>query len=112
MIKELGYAETNEFADESRANNGGGYHQPLITFEYKGEKGTIHDTSCGDFGKWYEVIIGEKYFSYDGVSGYSYPEDRYYTNFTEDDREFISCFNSAYPEYSIYTREELERDFA
>lgn len=50
----LDWEEQNSFADSRRANNGGGYSQPQITFMYDGIEGVFNDTSCGDFGtrKW------------------------------------------------------------
>ncbi|MCK9470674.1 MAG: hypothetical protein M0Q88_02845 [Bacilli bacterium] len=111
-MKLLNIKETNLFANPSLANNGGGYSQPLITFEYEGDIITIHDTSCGEFGKRYKVIIGEKYFSYDGVSRDMLDVHRYSTNFEEVDRNFIDKFNYCYPEYRILTIEELEEEFS
>lgn len=46
--------EQNAFYDPDKANNGGGYSQPLkrTNFEYEGEEYEfVYDsTSCGDFG--------------------------------------------------------------
>lgn len=53
--------EQNDFFDESKSCNGGGYHQPLkkYSFEYNNENYvlTYNSTSCGDFGSRYYVRI-------------------------------------------------------
>ena len=56
-INILSCKETNGFYNPSKSRNGGGYHQPKIEFEVVGENihGTILDTSCGDFGRRYEI---------------------------------------------------------
>ncbi|EKI4464006.1 hypothetical protein PCV68_000984 [Staphylococcus pseudintermedius] len=54
-VKILKIEETNENANPAKANNGGGYSHPRITFEYKGIQGVYHDTSCGDFGTRYSL---------------------------------------------------------
>lgn len=47
-------SEQNAFYDPDKANNGGGYSQPLkkTTFEWQGEEYEFvyDDMSCGDFG--------------------------------------------------------------
>lgn len=48
---EKNWEETNDFADQDKACNGGGYSQPHIELEFiDGIKCFIDDTSCGDFG--------------------------------------------------------------
>lgn len=64
-INILSYKETNGFYDSSKSSNGGGYSQPKIEFEVadKNIHGTIWDTSCGDFGRRYDIeasIDGEQ----------------------------------------------------
>lgn len=53
--------EQNDFFDESKSCNWGGYHQPLkkYSFEYNNENYvlTYNSTSCGDFGSRYYVRI-------------------------------------------------------
>ena len=97
MIKEISREEQNSFADADKCNNGGGYFQPLITFEHNGKIGTIDDTGCGDFGDRYTVEYGEKYYTFDQVSNPSRSE----TNFTAADKEFIDEFNEKYRCYRI-----------
>lgn len=60
-MKTLEVKQGNPFYDASRTNNGGGYDQPIITFEHNGIVGTFSDRSCGDFGTRYEL-------EYDGIS--------------------------------------------
>lgn len=58
-LKLINEVEQNGFFNGNTQNNGGGYHQPLLTF--KGEYNNsslgviISDTSCGDFGTRYNV---------------------------------------------------------
>ena len=98
--------EANKFANPRLANNGGGYHQPLISFIYGKEKGEIEDTNCGDFGKRYRVRIGGKLFYYDEVS-------RNLTTYSDSnkaikkDNSFIKEFNKLYPEYEILDIKEV-----
>lgn len=68
--------EQNPFYDENRSNNGGGYHQPLLKYvgeiAYKPATVSINDTSCGEFGCRYGVIIeldDEKYEYYLNTMG-------------------------------------------
>jgi|LSQX01.3.fsa_nt_gb hypothetical protein len=93
MITEISRAEQNSHYDQAKCNNGGGYSQPLITFEYNGKIGTINDTSCGDFGDRYTVEYDGKYYTYDNASNPTREE----TNLTANDAEFVEEFNKAYP---------------
>ena len=56
--------EQNNFYDESRSNNGGGYHQPYQKYEFElgGKEYNLvyDDTSCGDFGARFNLKIFEK----------------------------------------------------
>ena len=53
--------EQNAFYDLDKANNGGGYSQPLkkTNFEYEGEEYEFvyDDMSCGDFGSRYTKTL-------------------------------------------------------
>ncbi len=53
--------EQNSFYDPDKANNGGGYSQPLkkVAFEYEGEEYEFvyDDMSCGDFGRRYTKTL-------------------------------------------------------
>jgi len=100
MIKVISIEEQNPYADANKCNDGGGYFQPLITFEYNGKIGTIDDANCGDFGRRYYIDFGDKFYHYDGVSCNTREE----TNFTEDDNQFIDAFNEKFPEYRIYPK--------
>lgn len=69
MFKIVSEVEQNAFYNEKCNNNGGGYHQPLITFVFNGVEGVIDDTSCGDFGSRYTIKYGRKYYSHDTING-------------------------------------------
>ena len=91
-IKVLKKVETNSFADSSRSNNGGGYSQPLITFEFAGIKGEFKDSSAGEFGTRYEIRYGGKSYVYDSMSDYLN-----FTNFDMvEDAEFIAAVKEAF----------------
>lgn len=53
--------EQNSFYDPAKSYNGGGYHQPYqkLTFDVEGQNYTLiyDNTSCGDFGKRYEIDL-------------------------------------------------------
>ena len=66
-FKILEVREQNPYADPMKANNGGGYSQPCITFIFNGVIGSIDDTSCGEFGVRYLVKFGEKAYSVDAM---------------------------------------------
>lgn len=52
------FEETNPYYDENRCHNGGGYSQPHIELMLSdGKKVVINDTSCGDFGCHYVIIL-------------------------------------------------------
>ena len=58
----------NPCYDPAKANNGGGYDQPIITFLIDGKQGVLEDTSCGDFGWRLRLEIeGEGIWSYNSV---------------------------------------------
>ena len=98
-ISIISIEERNPYADPDKCNDGGGYYQPSIIFEYDGQIGEIEDCNCGDFGKRYYISYGDKYYNFDGVS--SYEE----TNFTtEEDYQFIETFNKQFPQYRIYPK--------
>ncbi|ELV2914280.1 hypothetical protein SGH21_002425 [Staphylococcus pseudintermedius] len=54
-VKILKIEQSNPHFDEKKKNNGGGYDQPVVTFEYKGVIGTYRNSSCGDFGSRYHL---------------------------------------------------------
>ena len=60
-LKVLEDREQNSFYDPAKSYNGGGYHQPYqkLTFDIDGENYTLiyDNTSCGDFGKRYEINL-------------------------------------------------------
>ena len=101
-INIISTVETNSFADSSRANNGGGYSQPLITFEFDGIEGTFKDNSCGDFGKRYEIRYNGKLWTYDTMSTW-----KNYTNFDRhEDRDFIQAIFNEFG-FEIDNKEEI-----
>lgn len=67
-FKIIEWVEQNPFVEPTKANNGGGYSQPRIAFTYKGVKGFINDSSCGEFGERLEIVYGEKSYYCDFVS--------------------------------------------
>lgn len=75
----------NEFYDASKLNNGGGYDQPIITFEYKGIQGVYEDTSCGDFGTRESVEWDGKYAQW----GSMIEEENHYSEIPEADLQVI-----------------------
>lgn len=60
-LKVLEDREQNSFYDPEKSYNGGGYHQPYqkLTFDVEGQNYTLiyDNTSCGDFGKRYEIDL-------------------------------------------------------
>lgn len=60
-LKVLEDREQNSFYDPAKSYNGGGYHQPYqkLTFDVEGQNYTLiyDNTSCGDFGKRYEINL-------------------------------------------------------
>ena len=59
--------EQNPYVDPMKANNGGGYSQPLITFVFNGTTGYIDDSSCGDFGERIHIEYKDKSYCVDAV---------------------------------------------
>lgn len=61
--------EQNEFYNSSKANNGGGYHQPYyegFIFDRDNEDRyffQFSNTSCGDFGTRYEIEVYQVSFN-------------------------------------------------
>lgn len=59
--------EQNPFYSPEKANNGGGYHQPLKKYTFRhclNEYSVIYnDTSIGDFGRRYKIDIVVKPFA-------------------------------------------------
>jgi len=55
MFEVISITQQNPCYDPERANNGGGYYQPLYKFVYNGIEGKFEDTSCGDFGGRYHL---------------------------------------------------------
>lgn len=67
--------QMNPFYDPAKANNGGGYDQPEISFTLFGwntELGEIRlrDTSCGDFGTRYDIIVADLNGSEEGIAAW------------------------------------------
>ncbi|EGQ3451666.1 hypothetical protein ACX812_001053 [Staphylococcus pseudintermedius] len=54
-VKILKIEQSNPHFDEKKKNNGGGYDQPIVTFEKDGIVGTYRNSSCGDFGSRYHL---------------------------------------------------------
>lgn len=87
-LKVLEDKEQNSFYDPAKSYNGGGYHQPYqkLTFDVEGQNYTLiyDNTSCGDFGKRYEIdlFITESkkpvyYFEFNNIDKVGEDEDEY-----------------------------------
>jgi hypothetical protein len=72
--------EQNPYVDSSKSINGGGYSQPFIEFTFNGVKGSITDTSCGEFGDRFSVEFKGKEYSLDTVGR----EKEEYSSFSKD----------------------------
>ena len=97
--------EQNPFANPARANNGGGYSQPRIDFTFRGIKGFISDTSCGDFGERLEIVYGNKVYYCDSVSGGNI-EYSDFSKFKHNDIQVVKEIEK-HTGYRIYFKEEL-----
>jgi hypothetical protein len=100
----LDVEEQNRFYDSRRTQNGGGYHQPLITFVFNGTTGYIDDSSCGDFGERIHIEYKDKCYSLDTIGEYDE-----YSSFSEEcleDKALAKHLNEA--GYPISFKEELE----
>ena len=93
-LKVLEDREQNSFYDPAKSYNGGGYHQPYqkLTFDIDGENYTLiyDNTSCGDFGKRYEIdlFITEPkkpvyHFEFNNIDKLDEDEDDYLVAFKE-----------------------------
>ena len=87
-LKVLEDKEQNSFYDPAKSYNGGGYHQPYqkLTFDVEGQNYTLiyDNTSCGDFGKRYEIdlFITESkkpvyHFEFNNIDKVGEDEDEY-----------------------------------
>lgn len=87
-LKVLEDKEQNSFYDPAKSYNGGGYHQPYqkLTFDVEGQNYTLiyDNTSCGDFGKRYEIdlFITESkkpvyHFEFNNIDKVEEDEDEY-----------------------------------
>ena len=96
--------ETNAYYDPNKAGNGGGYHQPQYDFQYGAWYGTFHDTSCGDFGTRYGLIIsdgereyragwGTMYDEWESTFPEQFPDSNFYKDFKETFDEKIPTKN-------------------
>ena len=99
--------EQNPFVNLRKANNGGGYLQPRIDFTFKGVKGFISDTSCGDFGDRIEIVYGNKEYFYDSVSR----EEEEYSTFSNKKHSDIEAVKAIkeHTGYRILFKEEIEK---
>ena len=97
--------EQNPFVNPLKANNGGGYHQPLITFTFNGKTGSISDTSCGDFGSRINIVYGSKEYFIDSVSR-EYTEHSDFSKFNHSDRLAVREIKK-HPGYNVCFKEEI-----
>jgi hypothetical protein len=97
--------ELNSFVDVNKANNGGGYAQPKITYSgYFNNRSivvTITDTSCGEFGSRYSVDVEYKnkcYKYYYSSVGNCIEE---YGNIPQDISDMIYDITSYWCDYDV-----------
>lgn len=105
IFKLISRVEQNPFMNPRKANNGGGYSQPRIDFTFKGVKGFISDTSCGDFGHRIQIVYGNKEYFYDSVSR----EEEEYSDFSKFKPADIQAVNDIkkYTGYTIVFKEDI-----
>lgn len=58
IIKITRYRETNPYRDPATGNNGGGYHQPIISGYVGDTPFTLFCHDCGDFGRTIYLTMG------------------------------------------------------
>jgi hypothetical protein len=97
--------EQNPFVNPRKANNGGGYSQPLIEFTLRGIKGCINDTSCGDFGDRITITYGNKEYFLDSVNR-EYIEYSDFSNKKHSDIQAVKEIEE-YTGYRIFFKEEI-----
>ena len=97
--------EQNPFVNPRKANNGGGYSQPRIDFTFRGKKGFINDTSCGDFGDRIQIVYGDKEYFFDSVSREE-EECSTFSKFKHSDRQVVKKIKE-YTGYKILFKEEV-----
>jgi hypothetical protein len=108
IFKEIKWVEQNPFVDPLKANNGGGYHQPLITFTFNGKTGSISDTSCGDFGHRIQIVYGDKEYYYDSVSR-EYIEYSTFSKLKHNDRQVVNEIKK-HTGYKVCFKEDILED--
>lgn len=92
-LKLINKTEQNQFFDKNTQNNGGGYHQPLLTFKGKYNNCPlgviISDTSCGDFGTRYNVAVAFNNKTYEYYYNSMNNDIEEYGNIPQDVADFI-----------------------
>lgn len=89
-IKNVAVEEMNEFFDENKTRNGGGYHQPHWQFLFaNGQVLHIEDLSCGDFGSRIYVTLcdGNGNIVKAAAYGTMLDENECYSDFDEVDAD-------------------------
>ena len=107
IFKLISRVEQNPFVDLRKANNGGGYSQPRIDFTFRGKKGFINDTSCGDFGDRIQIVYGNKEYFIDSVSR-DYTEYSTFTKSKQSDRQVVKEIKK-HTGYKILFKEEIKK---
>lgn len=109
MIKVISEINQNDFSNgEIAYTNDEQYYQPLISFDFDGERGIYSDTSEPGFLLRYELQFGDKLFWY---TDQNYKED-IYSNFSkevEKDRVFVSAWNDSRIGKTIFYKEDIEQ---
>lgn len=85
MIKVLKIKQGNPHFDPRKQNDGGGYDQPIVTFEKDRIIGTYHNSSCGDFGSRHRLEWNDKV----EIWGTMEPDFNYHDDFNEDEFDEI-----------------------
>lgn len=100
ILELLQEEQANPFCDPDRANNGGGYDQPVITAKVVGSEDqvVIEDTSCGDFGSRISISAFGKSCYY----GSMLPEEQCYSTFQDNDWALLAAVHDflGYPGYT------------
>ena len=107
-FKIINRVEQNPFVNPLKANNGGGYHQPLITFTFNGKTGSISDTSCGDFGSRINIVYGSKEYFIDSISR-EYIEYSTFSKFNHSDRQVVNEIKK-HTGYKVCFKEDILED--
>lgn len=108
-ITNIQVEQGNPFYDPARGNDGGGYDQPEIKFDYGFERCYISDSSCGDFGDRFTVERGEQVYSFNQVDRGA----EEYSDFSRDNPDDVRFVEAVKEDlgYTIAYKEEIRDDY-